>query len=71
MNTHHFGSKELTWWDHELYFKDKYLGKVITAAHGLWRIEWPDGIRSVDYYNLTRAKEHMINVGLKELNNAL
>ncbi len=28
----------------------------------MYRVEWPDGVLSADFYNKTRAKEHLLKI---------
>jgi len=32
----------------------------------MYRVQWPDGVLSEDFYNLARAKEHLRNILEKE-----
>lgn len=48
----------------ELYALNENTGMSIVrfpeedGLSGLWKIKWPDGILSEDYYNIDRAKEN-------------
>ena len=49
----------LNWRKYELYYGDKNTGfSVKPSEEDLWIIEWPDGVESADWYNLSRAKEN-------------
>jgi len=54
----HYGLSDTYWKDDKLYFhkKDTKL-KIIPSENELFRIEWPDRVKSADFYNFTRARE--------------
>lgn len=32
------------------------------TEYEMYYLEWPDGVRSVDFYSLTRAKDHAAKI---------
>lgn len=48
----------------KLYYfeKDTEFSVVPDDVEGMWRVRWPDGVLSQDYYNLVRAKDHCAKV---------
>lgn len=66
-----------TWKDRKLYLDGKNTKYSIFLHSGLthpefeetklYKVRWPDGVLSEDFYNLTRAKQHVIQIARKEL----
>lgn len=57
----HYGQSDYEWKNNKLYLNDKKTGYSIVPDGGLgkmFKVRWPDGVLSEDYYNLTRAKDH-------------
>lgn len=61
--------RHLVWKDNDLFLKDEKLMSVIQDKQypSQFRLEWPDGVLSKDFYNFTRAKEHAMRIVLKTL----
>lgn len=54
-------TKDFNWRGYELYHFDQPSGfGLYDYGDDLYKVKWPDGVASADYYNLTRAKEHAI-----------
>lgn len=54
-----YGLSDIHWVDEKLYFRGKDVGLRIVPfmlSDVLFRIQWPDGSESVDFYNFTRAR---------------
>lgn len=51
---------------YKLIYKGEEILKVV--PFDLYKIEWPDKVQSGDYYNLTRSKEHAVNLATEMLN---
>lgn len=53
-------------WDHPAAIKLRQgivMNIVEDMKHeGMYRIQWPDGVLSEDFYNLARAKDHAAKV---------
>lgn len=56
------------WKDNDLLFKNTKFMSIIEdpSYKTFWRVEYPDGMRSEDFYNKTRAKENCIQAAMKE-----
>ena len=81
-----YGRDSLRWRKNKLCFRNKTkalfavvevnrtgdLGKLDEKYESVfWRVEWPDGTLSDDFYNKTRAKEHATRLALRKLNGGL
>lgn len=69
MTTIH-GRKEFSWVKNSLWYKDNYILALVPDEehkHMFW-IKWPDGTKSADFYNITRAKQNALTLTLKEMN---
>lgn len=57
----------------KLYYfeKDTRFSVVPDSVEGMWRVRWPDGVLSQDYYNLVRAKDHCAKVFMELGNTAV
>lgn len=53
------GQEDFKWDGYRLYLGDEYVGRVYEADI-LYRILWADGVKSDDYYNISRAKDNLI-----------
>lgn len=53
----HYGLSDLHWIDERLYFKGKDVNLKIVPFGEFFKIEWPDGVQSADFYNFTRARQ--------------
>lgn len=59
--------KGLNWIAFKLYDGKNFTGfKVKLCFDGLFRVIWPDGVESEDYYNLTHARENAIKAYKRE-----
>ena len=78
------GRINLSWKDNNLYQGKKKTGFSVYFHHGLlygpglhgedqpgkfYKVKWPDGTLSEDFYNRTRAKENCVKVYLESINN--
>lgn len=69
-----YSSKALKWEGNKLYHPtymgDRYICELIPDEKhpSMFWIEWPGSIRSADYYNFTRARDHAIKLTLTDLN---
>lgn len=58
------GKNSLNFRSHTLFKGDQNTGwsvvpdKKIVGLAKMYRVRWPDGVLSVDYYNYTRARDH-------------
>jgi len=52
-----FQDKGANWKDQQLYYFSTPTG-IRYQGDGLFRVVWPDGTLSADYYNLARVKQH-------------
>lgn len=52
----HYGLSDIHWIEEKLYFRRKDVKLKIIPSEGFFRIEWPDGVQSSDFYNFTRAR---------------
>lgn len=65
-----YNRKELTWVKNSLWVGDTYICAIVpdeTYGNMFW-IKWPNGDKSTDFYSLTRAKDHAVNLALEDLN---
>jgi len=65
MTTIHTG-KDLYWKEGRLFDKKELILEIVpdeVHKHMFW-IKWPDGSKSVDFYNITRAKDHAVKLTL-------
>lgn len=65
------GRDDLIWKDKELYQGNKKTGYSVVPDGGLgkfYKVKWPDGNLSEDYYNLTWGKENTIKAYLASVN---
>lgn len=65
-----YGRKNLKWLKNSLWEGDNYkLAIVEDSEHkGMFWLKWPDGVKSEDFYNKTRAVDHAIRLTLQDLN---
>jgi len=65
------GRNRLKWKGNDLFFQNIRIIAIYEKDDDpeLFYVEWNDGVRSADYYNKSRAKEHAMAEGLKILNN--
>lgn len=63
-----YSRRDFSWKDNKLYLDKTYIGKVFEGEDSVWWIQWADKQISADYYNLTRAKENLVKITMKELN---
>jgi len=66
-----YGTNDLEWKGKGLFLKQKNpLIQIVedTTHKGMYRLLWPDGVKSADFYNFTRAKDHAMTMALRELN---
>lgn len=56
----HYAPSDFQWKDLDLYLGIKETGFSVekTKTELMFRVKWPDGVLSEDYYNLPRAREH-------------
>lgn len=68
-----YGRKDLSWKKSSLLFQNEVIMEIIsdTTFSNMFRVKWPDGTVSVDYYNKQRVKEHSIRCALETLNNGV
>lgn len=65
-----YGSNDLIWKDKDLLLKKPLISILENPTHkGMFWVLWPDGVKSADCYNLTRAKDHAMTIALQTLNN--
>lgn len=67
------GKKQLNFKFKKLYHGDKDTGYSVVPGgpeYKMWKVSWPDGVLSDDYYNLTRAKDHAASLYLEDENKA-
>ena len=66
-----YARKELKWKNYDLFLKDRRVIAIYEKDDNpeLFYVEWNDEVRSADYYNKPRAKEHAMLMALRELNN--
>lgn len=57
----------LSWKNNQLVHKDELKMEVVPSEEGLFRVKWPDGVLSQDHYNLTRAKDHCMQITVKNI----
>lgn len=65
--------KDITFKEDKLYHGDKDTGYSVVPGgpeYKMWKVSWPDGVLSQDYYNLTRAKDHAASLYLETQNKA-
>jgi hypothetical protein len=53
-----FQEKGANWKDQQLYYFSKPTGIRYQGDGGRYRVVWPNGTLSADYYNLARVKQH-------------
>lgn len=65
-----YARNEFTWVRNSLWFKDDYLLALVPDEKHpeMFWIKFNDETQSDDYYNLTRAREHAIELVLEEFN---
>ncbi len=63
-------TNNLKWKENKLYLKDKLVAEIVPfiAQEGMYRIKWPDGTKSNDFYNLTRAKDNAVKIVIEDTN---
>lgn len=63
----HTDSKVFKWNGNDLLFKGKiFMGVFPDKDHpNMWRVEYPDNELSVDFYNITRAKENCLKEAMR------
>lgn len=64
------GRNNLSWKKKELYHGTKNTGYKIYPSgpdNKFYRIQWPDGEISDDFYNLSRAKDNASRIYLKDI----
>lgn len=67
------GRGDLNYKFKKLYHGTKDTGFSVvkdTETENMWRVRWPDGILSEDYYNLTWAKDHAARLYAEDQNKA-
>lgn len=65
-----YARSEFVWKDNKLYQGKDLIGEVIKEQNNpLWRFQLTDEPISEDYYNLSRAKDHLVKQALRKLNN--
>lgn len=66
------GKNNLTFRYKKLYRGEEDTGFSVVPdkIKGMWRIRWPDGVESADFYNLTMAKENTRRIYLEGQNKA-
>lgn len=62
--------KDFIWKDDELYLHGEHMLSVVPDARfpSQWRIKWPNGDLSHDFYNYSRVKDNSIRITLSEKN---
>ncbi len=65
-----YGSKDLTWKDDKLYFKDTLMYTVVQddVYKHMYYMKSAKGRKSKDYYNIGRACDNCVILALKKLN---
>ena len=65
-------NRDLTFTGNSLYHgsKDTGYSVVLWSVNG-WKVRWPDGVLSADWYNLARARENCRKVYLEGGSRAL
>lgn len=65
----HYASSDFTWKKDKLYFNDLMIEVVPHESFpNMFRLRWPDGILSKDFYNYTRARDNALKVSLTKKN---
>src|ERR1700746_1864134 len=60
-----FQDKGANWKDQQLYYFSTPTGISYQGDGGGYRVVWPDGVVSADYYNLARVKQHCRDIARK------
>lgn len=63
----HSSAKDFKWKKNELLFEDKiFMGVVQDKTYpNMYWIKYPDNMKSLDFYNLTRAKDHCLTEAMQ------
>lgn len=70
----HYGTSHFSWKDYELYFRNQKTGisivlfPSVSGRRSLWKIKFPAGTLSDDFYNETRAKDNAKKYEMRRLN---
>lgn len=68
------GYKDFNWKKNKLFLRteDTKISVVPDKEQeGMFRVKWPDGVLSEDFYNLARVKDTAINYGMEARNKVL
>lgn len=65
-----YSYKEFSWKENDLFYQEELLYAVVSDEKypSMFRIKWPDGILSADFYNLTRARDNAISLAMVQFN---
>jgi hypothetical protein len=65
--------RDFNWKKDKCFLGNEYIGKIVEDQNvkGMFWIEWPDHIRSNDFYNKTRAKDNLIKYVIETRNTDL
>jgi hypothetical protein len=65
------GTEDFNWRGTKLFLGKQYSGFKVDNLENVnqWRVYWPDGVSSKDFYNLSWAKEHCVSEASKHFNN--
>lgn len=70
-----YSNKDFSWKDKKLYLGRKFIGEVFQTEDDLslrlgymYSIKWKDGMISADHYNLSRAKDNLVQYTISSLN---
>lgn len=67
------GKKDVNFRYKQLYHGEENTGWSVVEDKTfltMWRVRWPDGVLSEDYYNYTRARDHAARLYSDEQNKA-
>lgn len=62
----HPSSDRLLWEDNKLYYEGEFKVEVVpdTKHPNMFRLKWPDGVLSRDFYNITWARQHAREIAM-------
>lgn len=61
-------NKDLVWKEDKLMLKDQVMFTLYKDGAGKYRLRWPNGDVTKDFYNQTRAKNNAKRIVLEEIN---
>jgi len=59
-------SDRLSWNRFQLYYEGKFKIEIVPDIKypGMFRLKWPDGVLSMDFYNLSGVKQHSKKIAM-------